>query len=124
MDRSRTMLAAAALLLLPSLGANADRGSPWTTNPAEVRARFLVATHFATAGSGNGGDASRATGERRDAAAAVAAFAVLEALDPGQREYYESLLAVDLSRIPETAAKAEGAVSGRRIAEEMLKSER
>ena len=73
-------------------------------------------------GNGNGGNGShaKASMERRDAAIAVAAFAVLESLVPEQRAELESRLAVTFSRIPETDAKAEGAALGRRIAARVL----
>lgn len=58
--------------------------------------------------------------ERHDAAVAVAAFVVLERLFPEQREGLEWQLAVSFSRIPESAAKAEGAAIGRKVALEML----
>lgn len=62
--------------------------------------------------------------EGQDAAVAVAAFAVLEALYPDQREDLESRLAITFSHIPETAAKAEGASLGRRTAQEALRARR
>ena len=62
--------------------------------------------------------------ERRDAAVAVAAFAVLESLYPERREDLEARLALAFSYIPETPAKAEGAVLGRRAAREAVTAAR
>lgn len=64
-------------------------------------------------------EAPRAAAERHDAAVAVAAFAILEHLYPEQRDGLEWHLAVTFSRIPETAAKAEGAAIGRKVANEI-----
>ena len=71
-------------------------------------------------GNGNGGHASEWDRDRREAAVAVAAFAVLEQLYPDQRENLDAQLALALSPIPETAAKAEGAELGRRVATEVI----
>jgi hypothetical protein len=62
--------------------------------------------------------------ERGDAAVAVAAFAVLESLHPERREDLEARLALAFSYIPETPAKAEGAVLGRRAAGEAVAAAR
>jgi hypothetical protein len=67
-----------------------------------------------------GNESSTAAAERHDAAVAVAAFAVLEHLYPDQRDSLEARLAVSFSRIPESAAKADGAVIGREVANKML----
>lgn len=64
-------------------------------------------------------EAPGAAAQRHDAAVAVAAFAILEHLYPEQREGLEWRLAVTFSRIPETAAKAEGAAIGRNVANEI-----
>lgn len=71
-------------------------------------------------GNGNGGKGGTAADDREATAFAVAAFAVLEARVPDQREHLEARLAVTLSRIPETDAKAEGIAMGRAIAREVL----
>lgn len=62
--------------------------------------------------------------ERRDAAVAVAAFAVLESLYPERREDLEARLALAFSYIPETPAKAEGAALGRRVARQTVAAAR
>lgn len=135
-SRLVTLVAAVAI----ALGANAsaaDETARWTTiaseavreakqDPAEsVRSLAVVKQAMAAAGGGgngnghgNGGGQSHA--EHRDAAVAVAAFAVLETLYPAQREHLETQLAIALSHIPETAAKAEGAALGRRLATEIV----
>jgi hypothetical protein len=66
-------------------------------------------------GHGNGNGGSAANSQRHDAAIAVAAYAVLESLYPAQGETLASQLAISLSYIPETNAKAEGAALGRRV---------
>ena len=141
MSPRRTLLLAAFLFALAPV-ARAAAAERWTSiahealrdggNPPEVVVRRLATVDHAVAlalagtrpaGNGNGdghggGDAAQA--ERRDAAVAVATFAVLEALQPEQREYLESRLAIEFSHIPETAAKAEGAALGRQIAARVL----
>ena len=63
---------------------------------------------------GGGGDAlSRA-------AAAVAAYVVLERLYPEQQEDLEVKLAVVLADVPESQAKADALAHGRRVATELL----
>jgi hypothetical protein len=134
---------ACAVLTLSSLAARADVAEQWMSiaretiraspRPAAVAQANLASVRDAldavarsgnghTNGNGNGHSdgLSKAASERKDAGVAVAAFAVLESLYPEQREELESRLAVTFSRIPETDAKAEGAVLGRRIAGEIL----
>ena len=135
-----TRLAVAVAFCLAALPTRADVTAKWSSIAADaVRAarenpasadRSLAAVRDAMAaarGSGNGngnGHVSAADSERRDAAQSVAAFAVLEALYPEQRENFEMELAIAFSRIPETAAKAEGAALGRRIAAETIRNGR
>jgi len=141
MKQSRKLFAF-ALLACACLGARADVMAQWTSiavdaardarvsSAAAERGLALVneamrAAAGARDGNGNGngnGNGSSAGHERSDAAAAVAAFAVLEALYPDQRDNLEARLAVTFSRIPETDAKAEGAAAGRRIASELLRA--
>jgi hypothetical protein len=130
------MLLAAVLLAFLS-GARADVGGQWITIAVETLHDSKAADrHFSTVGQaiarvradtascghrkGSGESHSAAQRERCDAAVAVAAFAVLESLYPEQREHLEARLALAFSHIPETPAKAEGAVLGRRIADEIL----
>lgn len=82
--------------------------------------REAVAAAAAQARNGNfgGKEVSGAAAQRRDAAVAVAAVAVLQHLYRDQRESLETRLAVSFSRSPETAAKVEGAAIGRRVANE------
>jgi hypothetical protein len=137
MKQSRKLFAF-ALLACACLGVRADVTAQWTSiaidaardarvsNAAAERGLALVneamrAAAGARDGNGNG-NGSSAGHERSDAAAAVAAFAVLEALYPDQRDNLEARLAVTFSRIPETDAKAEGAAAGRRIASELLRA--
>jgi len=82
--------------------------------------REAVAAAAAQARNGNfgGKEVSGAAAQRRDAAVAVAAVAVLQHLYRDQRESLETRLAVSFSRSPETAAKVEGAAIGRRVADE------
>lgn len=137
MKRSAALLAALALAFVTS-AARADATARWTAIAADTarhaqadpvaaeRVLAVVREAMATArsaGNGNGnGDGDPAAGtESRDAAVAVAAFAVLETLYPAQRENLEAELAITFSRIPETDAKAQGAAHGRRIAAELLR---
>lgn len=85
-------------------------------------AQEAAAAAAARARNGNigGKEVSGAAAQRHDAAVAVAAFAVLQHLYPDQRESLETRLAVSFSRIPESAAKAEGAAIGRRVASEFV----
>lgn len=136
----RTLVAAVSLAVA-SLGAIADVTVQWTSiaadtirdakQPSAAAERSLGTVMEAIAaakrsgnGSSNGNGGSAADSERRDAAVAVAAFAVLESLYPDQRESLDARLAVTFSYIPETDAKAEGAAMGRRIATELLRAAR
>lgn len=133
MNRSlhlRTLVALA--ITLGSLAARADVTAEWAAIAAssaqearqspQAAARSLrtvqEAIAKAAAAARNGSPGS--TAERHDAAVAVAAFAVLEHLYPDQRENLEARLAVSFSRIPESAAKADGAAIGRMVTNEML----
>jgi hypothetical protein len=126
-----------ASLLIVAGSARAEAAEEWTRisravvsqSKADASARRSMLELAAEAisqargdGNGNGGNGSHAGAsiERHDAAVAVAAFGVLERLAPEQREELESRLAVHFSRIPETDAKAEGAVLGRSIAARVL----
>src|SRR5688572_14919163 len=138
MSKFRKVLIASAVLAFMSLEARADAGSQWTNIAAEtIRGgnrspgesdrhgatvgRAIALALAGTGGNGNGnGTSDSAHHERREAAVAIAAFAVLESLYPAQREHLDSHLALAFERIPETAAKAEGAALGRRIATEIL----
>ncbi len=131
------LLAAALLVVVP--GARADASEQWISIALETQrdareapdtadrqlaavGQAIVAALAGTLCSGSGKccGAPAAQRERRDAAVAVAAFAVLDSLYPEQRETLETRLALAFSYIPETAAKAEGAALGRRIADEVL----
>lgn len=134
MNRSlhlRTLVALA--ITLGSLAARADVTAEWAAIAAssaqearqspQAAARSLrtvqeAIAKAAAAAARNGSPGS--TAERHDAAVAVAAFAVLEHLYPDQRENLEARLAVSFSRIPESAAKADGAAIGRMVTNEML----
>jgi len=144
MSKCQQILLAAVLLAFLS-GARADVSGQWITIAVETLhdareapeaadrrlttvgqaiARALADTLSCGYREGNGNGDSVAQRERRDAAVAVAAFAVLESLYPEQREHLETRLALAFSYIPETPAKAEGAVLGRRIADEVLAAAR
>jgi hypothetical protein len=138
--KSTRKLFAFALLACACLGARADVMANWTSIAVDAARDARVSTATAERGlalvneamraaagvrdgNGNGnGNGSPAGHERSDAAAAVAAFVVLESLYPDQRDDLEARLAVTFSRIPETDAKAEGAAAGRRIASELLRA--
>lgn len=128
-------LAAGIALALAALSARADVAAQWTSIATETVRQALEAPAAAQRGlaavreamsavraGGNGNGSSAADDQRRDSATAVAAFAVLEALYPAQREALEAQLAVTFSHIPETAAKAEGAALGRRIATDVVRA--
>ena len=138
MKRTSIVAALLASLLVGAGSARAEVADEWTRisrvivsqSKADASARRamleLAADAIAQArGYGNGDNGNGAHGgasiERRDAAVSVAAFVVLERLVPEQREELESRLALTFSRIPETDAKAEGAVLGRGIAARVLK---
>lgn len=137
-DRSLTTLLAGITIALASAAVRADVTAQWTSiaahtvrhaaeEPAKAErvlravreAVQAAAGRSAANGSGNGGSATEA--QRRDAAVAVAAFAVLEILYPAHRESLEAQLAVTFSHIPESDAKAEGAALGRRIANDVVR---
>ena len=141
MKDSPRLLVLGLAIALASLSVRADVTVQWTSIAAETlrhaqegavaAERSLAAVRHAMTtarssengngnGNGNGHGGSAAESQRRDAAVAVAAFAVLETLYPAQREALETQLAVTFSHIPETAAKAEGAAQGRRIAKDVL----
>lgn len=134
-----TTLLATLAIALGSTCANADVSARWSNIAAEtsrdaheapaVAERNIAAVRKAMAaagaagnGNGNGNAGGKARAERRDAAVAVAAFAVLETLYPAQRESLEAQLAVTLSYVPETSAKAQGAAEGRRMAMEVMRT--
>jgi hypothetical protein len=144
MSKCRKMLFAAALLAFLS-AARADVSGQWISIAVETLrdareapetadrrlatvgqaiARALAGTPSCGNDNGDGQGDPAAQRERRDAAVAVAAFAVLESLYPAQREHLETRLALAFSYIPETPAKAEGAALGRRIANEVLAAAR
>jgi hypothetical protein len=127
----------ATALILGSTAAQADVGTRWTAvacntvrsaqeAPAAAERRLAAALEAISAArrgegeNGNGGS-PKALSEHRDAAVAVAAFAVLESLYPDERESLEADLAVSMSFIAETQAKADGARLGRRLASEIVR---
>jgi hypothetical protein len=132
----RTLVALA--ITFGSLAAHADATTEWVAiaassaqealQPPRTAARSLRTVQAAVDAAAaiarnrrNGRHESpSAAAERHDAAVAVAAFAVLEHLYPDQRDGLEARLAVSFSRIPESAAKADGAVIGREVANKML----
>jgi hypothetical protein len=59
-------------------------------------------------------------GSSKEAAAAVAAHAVLWSMAPGQRQAVDAQLATSLGAIPDGRAKADGIAVGRAVAEGML----
>jgi len=141
MSKCHKILFAAALLAFVPGARAADMSGQWIAIAAETLqdareapeaagqrlASVGLAIARALAGAlpcgSNRGDWSRdplARRERRDAAVAVAGFVVLESLYPERREHFEARLALALSHIPETPAKAQGAALGRRVASEVL----
>lgn len=125
---------AALALALGSLAARADVTTEWVAiaanstqqaaAPALRMVREAASSAAAAARSRHGGatEPADAAAERHDAAVAVATFVVLEHLYPEQRESLAWQLAVSFSRIPESAAKADGAAIGRKVASEMLRA--
>jgi hypothetical protein len=119
-------------ITLGSLAARADVTAEWAAIAAssaqearqspQAAARSLrtVQEAIAKAAAAARNASPGAAAERHDAAVAVAAFAVLEHLYPDQRESLEARLAISFSRIPENAAKADGAAIGRLVTNEML----
>ena len=70
---------------------------------------------------GNGFDAAASSRDAaRSTASAIAAFAILEHLCPDQHLDLEIWLAVSLADIPESQAKADALVVGRKAANEIL----
>ena len=137
---TRTLVAALAFALA-SATAHADMKGDWiavayaaTTKSEEGAAKMargaslvLQAIERASDVTSGGGGGARpendATGDwaqRRDASVAMATFAVLEHLYPEAQADLEVKLAWSLERLPESDAKAEGLVIGRRIAAEVL----
>lgn len=130
----------ATALILGGTAAQADVGTRWTAvacntvrsaqeAPAAAEQRLgaaleaIAAARRGERANGTGGD-PKAASEHRDAAIAVAAFAVLESLYPDERESLEAELAVSMSFIAETQAKADGAQLGRRLANEIVRGQR
>lgn len=133
MNRTLQLRTLVALVItLGSLAARADVTTEWMAIAAssaqearqspQAAARSLrtVREAIAKAAAATRNGSPTAAAERHDAAVAVAAFAVLEHLYPDQRESLEARLAVSFSRIPENAAKADGAAIGRMVTNEML----
>ena len=135
-------IVAATLLCVAAIDLRADVADEWTSiavntqrdareKPASAERRLaavdqaialaLASTRSPATGNGNGNGQVGGQHDLRKAAVAVAAFAVLENLYPEQRENLDASLALALSRISESAAKAEGAALGRRLGEEVLR---
>ena len=90
-------------------------------------AKTMVAVQAAMSGAvnalgqGNGSNTGAHSVESsRSAASAIAAFAILEHLFPDQLPELEVWLAVSLADIPESQAKADALVVGRKAANEIL----
>lgn len=133
MNHPRLLRTLALLALALGHGiAHADATTEWVSiasnstlqaaAPALRMVREAASTAAAAAKSRHDGatESADAAAERHDAAVAVAAFVVLEHLYPEQREDLEWRLAVSFSRIPESAAKADGAAIGRKVALDTL----
>lgn len=134
------VLIAALALALSSAAAQADMTGNWTAvarlaihtagEPAAQSARgaqlvqeaMRRADQAARSANGSGNSAGGESTQRREAAVAIAAYAILEHLYPEQQIDLEVKLAVSLADLPENAAKAEGFVIGRRSAAEILGS--
>jgi len=139
-DLQPKVLIAALALALSCAVAQADMTGNWTAvarltihtagEPAAQSARgaqlvqeaMLRADQAARSANGTGNSARGESTQRREAAVAIAAYAVLEHLYPEQQVDLEVKLAVALADLPENAAKAEGLVIGRRSAAEVLGS--
>lgn len=131
-------LIAALALALSCAAAQADMTHHWTAlarlaidtagEPTAQSARGAQLVHeamrradqAARSANGSGNNAGGNSTQRREAAVAIAAYAILEQLYPEQQIDLEAKLAVSLADLPENAAKAEGLVIGRRAATEVL----
>ncbi len=107
----------------------AARASATANQPVEEAARTIamvraaIADAIAPANGSNGGNGATGPvprGTVRSAAAAMAAFAVLEHVFPDQLPDLEVVLAVNLADVPESQEKADALVRGRKAAAEIL----
>jgi hypothetical protein len=97
-----------------------DAGSKCDNAVTLVRAAMAAAVPATSGGNGNGNGTSAHHALDEAAAAAVAAYVVLERLYPEQQPEFEMRLAIALADVPESQAKADALARGRRVASEIL----